>query len=215
MKRGLPNRGDFVTAQNGNLVMTVWQDTKAICCASTNSDPNTTQTITRKQKDGSVLNVNCPESIVSYNAKIGGVDRNDQLRGYYSIKLKSRKNYMYLFLLQSTSQLPIPLSSQFFPDLRKENVKDFRLALANLLIGEYNSRKRRGHPSLQQPIKRFCTAHFPVKAERKGNRCYYCYNYLNRRRETVWHCKDCDKFLCHTGKDDDCFYVYHTTVGPQ
>lgn len=114
VKRGLPNRGDFVTAQNGNLVMTVWQDTKAICCASTNSDPNTTQTITRKQKDGSVLNVNCPESIVSYNAKIGGVDRNDQLRGYYSIKLKSRKNYMYLFLLQSTSQLPIPLSSQSF-----------------------------------------------------------------------------------------------------
>ena len=89
VKRGLPNRGDFVTAHNGNLVMTVWQDTKAICCASTNSDPNTTQTITRKQKDGSVLKVNCPESIVSYNAKMGGVDRNDQLRGYYSIKLKS------------------------------------------------------------------------------------------------------------------------------
>ena len=114
VKRGLPNRGDVVIAQNSNLVMTVWQDTKAICCPSTNSHPNTIQTITRKQKDGSVLNVNCPESIVSYNAKMVGVDRNDQLRGYYSIKLKSRKNYMYLFLLQSTSQLPIPLSSQSF-----------------------------------------------------------------------------------------------------
>ena len=81
---------------------------------------------------------------------MGGVDRNDQLRGYYSIKLKSRKNYMYLFF--AAVDIAITNSfvlSKFFPDLRKENVKEFRLALANLLIGEYNSRKRRGRPSLQ------------------------------------------------------------------
>ncbi len=70
VKKGFPNRGDYRLARNGNLLMMLWQDTKAISCVSTNVEDNITQ-ISRKQRDGST---NCPESIASYNKKMGGVD---------------------------------------------------------------------------------------------------------------------------------------------
>ena len=39
----------------------------------------------------------CPEAIISYNKFMGGVDRGNQLRGYYSCRMKSRKFYKYFF----------------------------------------------------------------------------------------------------------------------
>ena len=41
--------------------------------------------------------VNCPQSISLYNEHMGGVDQNDQLRGYYHVRLKCRKYYKYIF----------------------------------------------------------------------------------------------------------------------
>ena len=176
VKRGLPKRGDYVTSRNGNLVITVWQDTKAVRCASTNFLPDNPKVITRKQRDGSSLNINCPQSIDTYNAKMGGVDHNDQLRGYYNIKIKSRRFYLYLFFAAMDISITNSyILSKVFDLTRTINLKEFQHTLANLLIGDYNSRKRRGRPSLQQPVNRFCSAHFPTKAERKGNRCYHCY----------------------------------------
>ncbi len=214
VKKGFPNRGDYRSARNGNLLMVLWQDTKAISCVSTNVEDNITQ-ISKKQRDGSTLAVNCPESIATYNKKMGGVDLNDQLRGYYNIRIKSKKFYKYLFF--ATLDVVITNSyilSKFFPDIKTKNLKDFRQALAKELIGQYNSRKRRGRPSLQQSMKHFCSSHFPTKAERRGNRCHFCAHYLGKRGETVRQCKDCNLFLCHTGKEDDCFYIYHTKYGP-
>ena len=40
--------------------------------------------VLRKKKDGTRTPVNCPQSISLYNKHMGGVDQNDQLRGYSS-----------------------------------------------------------------------------------------------------------------------------------
>ena len=56
-KRGLPNRSDFKFWQCGNLVATVWQDTKPVTTFSTNWDPNDTVTVSRKNKDGRTTQV--------------------------------------------------------------------------------------------------------------------------------------------------------------
>ena len=215
VKKGFPSRGDRRMARNGNVSMVLWQDTKAISCASTNADPEIVKEISRKQKDGTSIIVKCPEAIVQYNAKMGGVDRNDQLRGYYNIQIKSRKSYKYLFFAAVDVAITNSyIMSKSFPNLRKKTLKDFRLSLASELIGEYSSRKRGGRPSLQRPVKCFCSTHFPTKADKRRNRCHYCVKYLNKHRQTVWQCKDCNLFFCHTGKDDDCFYLYHTQHGP-
>ena len=210
LKKGLANRGDHMAVRNGNLAVALWQDTKPICLASTNGDPDKTQDITRKRKDGTRIMIKCPETIVAYNAHMGGVDRNDQLRGYYNVKIKTIKSYKYLFFAAFDVAITNAfIASKFFPQLKEKTLKHFRLRLADLLIGDYNSRKRRGRPSIQPAQKRFCSAHFPVKHSKKGNRCNFCSNYLGRRRETIWFCKDCKKYFCHTGKEDDCFYIYH------
>ena len=96
VKTGLPSRGDHQSIQNAKLYVVVWQDIKPISCCSTKS-LGTTTSISRKKKDGSNITITCPDEIVNCNSKMEGVDRNDQLRGYYNIEMKSRKYYKYLF----------------------------------------------------------------------------------------------------------------------
>ena len=38
-----------------------------------------------------------PQSLSLLNKHMGGVDQNDQLRGYYHVRLKCRKYYKYIF----------------------------------------------------------------------------------------------------------------------
>ena len=216
VKTGLPNRGDHEMVRNGNLCVYVWQDTKAISCCSTNSEPSIS-TVSRKQKDGSSLDINCPTAITNYNNKMGGVDRNDQLRGYYNIEVKSRKFYKYLFY----AALDVAITDtfimcKFFPTLKQKNLKEFRVQLANELIGNYNTRKRRGRPSQSQGVSGFSSQHFPSKAVTRRNRCHFCIKYKRGPpRQTAWECKDCNLYFCHTGKDGDCFLLYHTQCGTE
>ena len=97
VKRGLPSRGNITFRQDGNLVVSVWQDTKPVVVVSTAHDPTSTTTVRRKRGDGSTILVTCPQAIVDYNQHMGGVDRGDQYRKYYHVRMKSRKSYKYIF----------------------------------------------------------------------------------------------------------------------
>ena len=146
---------------------------------------------------------------------MGGVDTNYQLRGYYHVRLKCRKYYKYIFwFLLDLAITNSYILCKHFTDIRVVNLKEFRVALAKELISDYCSRKRIGRPTLYMPVKKFCQAHFPTKVSNKRNRCHYCYNHKKQRRDTIWYCKDCKLYLCHTGKEDDCFLEYHTKYGP-
>ena len=119
---------------------------------STNCQPSSHSTVHRKQQDGSSLELPCPESVILYNKFMGGVDRGDQLCGYYHCRSRSRKFYKYIFfflldvaitntyILMKSSGRPCPF----------KDFKSFRLQLAKELVGEYCSHRRRGaviHPS--------------------------------------------------------------------
>ena len=39
----------------------------------------------------------CPNTVTSFNKFMGGVDKNDELRQYYHVWIKSCKYYKYLF----------------------------------------------------------------------------------------------------------------------
>ena len=210
LKKGLKQRGEYKLLQSENLVIPIWQDTKIFTALSTNSQPNKIVNVKRKQKNGERQLIECPELIAKYNENMGGVDKNDQLRQYYSIRARGRKCYMYIayFCIDV-----VITNSYIFHSLLSErsfcNLKDFRLNLATELIGSYNSQKRAGRPSILA-AKKFCQSHFPEKPNDKRYRCHYCYTYKKIRKDTQWYCKDCSIHLCHTGKSDDCFLLYHT-----
>ena len=115
LKRGLKERGDFLVRQctmakgegwernhkqSNRLSVSLWQDNQPVLVVSTNSDPSESTQVQRRHKDGTSVAVRCPMSVYLYNKYMSGVDRNDQLRGYYGVRLKGRKfcKYIWWFL---------------------------------------------------------------------------------------------------------------------
>ena len=215
LKTGLKERGEHIALQNDNITIYLWQDTKPVVIVSSNAQPDSVTKVNRKIKDGSSKVIDCPAAVQMYNTYMGGVDLNDQLRNYYNYSFKSRKFYRYIFFfffhLSITNSFL--LTKHFSTTISVRNIKQFREKLALSLIGTYNSRKR-SRRSLVPPtsVKRPTLLHFPLRGSETVRRCYYCAHTLKRRRQTVWHCRECDLFLCHNGTEDDCFYLYHTSL---
>ena len=71
---------------------------------------------------------------------------------------------------------------------------EFREALANALIRNYNSRKRHyiTHAHVHTSLVRN-TQHYPTKITMS-----YC-KHPNCKHQTVWYCSSCDKRFWHTG----------------
>ena len=144
------------------------------------------------------------------NNDLGGVDKNDQLREYYHVRLKIRKYYKYLFWMlfdvAITNAIIIARSNPTLQGATK-TIKKFRATLAHELLDGYCSRKRRGRrPTV---CKRFRGAeHFPLLGDGKQHRCYYC-SIHGIRKDTKWYCKECDLYLCHKGLNTEYFLVYH------
>ena len=154
---------------------------------------------------------------MSYNQSMGGVDRGDQLRGYYSCRTKSRKFYRYIFffLFDVAVTNAYILQKNFCSGSTHKNIKEFRLHLSRELIGEYCSRRRLGRtPSVVRPIP---LRHFPVKVpsesevvKHKRGRCAHCSTTLHCRSDSSWFCHECAVWLCHGGDPaSDCFLLWH------
>ena len=150
-----------------------------------------------------------------YNKYMGGVDLNDQLRNYYTHNFKSRKFYKYIFffLFHLSIANSFILTKHYSTTITVHNIKLFREKLALSLIGTYNSCKRSRCSSIKPAfLKQPSLSHFPRRGSDTVHRCYYCAHTLKQKRQTVWHCRECDIFLCHKGTEDDCFYLYHASL---
>ena len=206
-KKGLGCRGDREVRQDGNVVVTVWQDTRPVTFISSGHNPEHTTSVRRKKGDGSIVHVECPECIADYNRYMGGVDKGDQYRKYYQQRMKSRKSYKYIFwfmfkvcvlnsfILSHYSLCNHPISSFLA----------YRQQLSRELIGQYNSRKRQviSRATIHRDLV-VTTQHFPSKATKRTCKFHRC------TRQTVWYCATCDMHLCHTGDHTtDCFLLHH------
>ena len=109
-------RGESKYRQRGNLVVTTWKLVyrKLVYIMCTNVSPTATTTAKCRTKDGHVENVTCPLSIQLYNNHMGGVDRADQLSGYYHVRMKSHMFYQFvLFEFFRVHSLYLTFSSTF------------------------------------------------------------------------------------------------------
>ena len=212
-----PNRGDSQVVQKGGVSACAWLDRKVVMAMFSNSQPSSTASVLRRQKDHTRTPVRCPESILLYNKYMGGVDRGDQLRGYYTCRTKSRKFYKYIsfFLFDVAVTNAYVLQKNFCPENVHKNLKEFRLQLARELIGDYCNRRRAGRRPSQ--IITLPLRHFPIRipgesqnTKFKRGRCAHC-KVSHCRRDSTWFCRECKVWLCHSGDPrEDCFLKWHT-----
>ena len=146
-----------------------------------------------------------------------GVDRGDQIRGYYKTRTKCRKFYKYIFwfLFDTAITNSYVLHKNYRADLTSKNMtmKQFRLQLADSLIGDYCTRKKPGRTALATVPRSVNLIHIPVtKTEdtiKKRSKCTLCAR-AHIRKDTQWKCKGCSVWLCFNGRSDDCFNKWHT-----
>ena len=191
---------------------------------ATNVQPDEQGPVRRVQRDATSVEVRALTSVITYNKWMGGVDRGNQLRQYYHLRLKSRKFYKYIFwFLVDVCFVNTYILHTRYGTTTNSPFKEFRLQLAKSLIGSYSSRKRAvprcDHHFSPPPPSKKAISHFPVKfktSSKKGvSRCWFCAHVRKPpvRRETTWHCTECNLHLCHTGEaDTDCFLLYHAKL---
>lgn len=186
---------------------TAWMDRKVVMAMYNSSNPTQSSTVLRRSKEGIRESVTCPEALTAYNNNMGGVDRGDQLRGYYHVRMKCRKVYKYIanFLFDVSITNAFILYRIGHPS-SKLQMKDFRVTLAKELIGNYCSKQT----MIRRQKTRLPLAHFPMKNQQhKRGRCAIC-SEKKKRSDTQWYCTQCDVWLCHQGNHEDCFLRWHS-----
>ena len=72
--------------QHEDVMAVVWQDKRVVILLSTNSDPRTDGSVTRKTgKCSEEIEITCPQAVIIYTKHMGGVDISDQKREYYGV----------------------------------------------------------------------------------------------------------------------------------
>ena len=68
-----------------------WVDKKPVQFLSNFHDPSALSEVERRQKDGSLKTIACPQMAKDYNGYMGCVDKSDQMKSFYEITRKSKK----------------------------------------------------------------------------------------------------------------------------
>jgi len=72
--------------QHEDVTVVVWQDKCVVLLLSTNSDPRTDGSVTRKTGKGiEEIEIACLQAIINYMKHMGGVDVSDQKHEYYGV----------------------------------------------------------------------------------------------------------------------------------
>ena len=155
--------------------------TRVVTILSTNAQPHDLAIVQRREHNGTSVNVQCPAAMAYYQAFMGGVDRNDQLRQYYHVQLKCRKfyRYIFLFLFEAAIANSFILHTHYSSKARQP-LKEFRIELVKGLVGEYHSKKR--YNRHHAPPTKLSILHFPSKVSNDTtgaaihSRCWFCFN---------------------------------------
>ena len=110
LKRG---ESRSVVVEDGKVECLVWKDNTVVPLVNTITKPQDMTSVKRTNKDGSRIDVSCPENIKSYNKFMGGVNLFDSRRKTYSCSRRSKKWWLRLFyfLLDMTTVKPSSYTS--------------------------------------------------------------------------------------------------------
>ena len=204
-------KGQHLVFQKDGMLASIWHDKRDVNLLSTNCShgDDGVPRWDRLQRDR--LIVPCPTVVRLYNEHMGGVDTADQMRGYYSTVKKSHKYWRYLmsfvfdacinnaFILFDKTVLVKPKT--------RYALLDFRLDLADELIGGFSSRKKKAAKRKHQTVDRDnVSAHKLIKFDGRKRACVLCRQNQTRTSagravESSYGCDVCQVNFCK----DTCF----------
>ncbi|XP_050057150.1 uncharacterized protein LOC126550159 isoform X6 [Aphis gossypii] len=217
-------RGDFDwNTSNTNITMCKWRDKRSVHLLSSRSLPQEPISVKRKQKDGTIINVPCPQVLVDYNKNMNYVDNFDRLKGDYSLDRKSIKWYMRLvFHFVDCAITNAFIIHRELPNVEHFKNKNFKRNIYNTLLSEQlvavsqKSKKTlsQGGPATRKPyinqsIRLQSSSHQPQRTT--SRRCGNCSTKKNPVR-SIWECSVCKVSLCMK-KSKNCFQEFHLAKG--
>lgn len=235
-RKGMPSlqdekklkRGEFDFRIANGVGVFKWKDTKGVLLAS-NYHGSETTSVKRRAKDGSKLDVACPEVVKDYNSYMGGVDHADRLRMAYGVSRRSKKWWQRLFW----GMLDIAFVNSYIVHAavmeEKMTLLEFRKSVAQglmtnkvlpstkkNLLGKRSSQscspttahKRRGRVESVCPDMRLGNrgVHWPKFVKERG-RCEMC-SLKGIQSRPHSQCSHCKCFLC-CNDSKNCFAEYH------
>lgn len=218
------SRGDALFLHKANTTAVVWMDRKPVHVVSNCHKP-TISTVQRKNRDGTIITVNCPTIIQAYNRHMGGVDFSDQMKVYYSYNRKSKRWWVRLFFhFIDTAVVNAYVlylhcyKLNMHPPMKYKPMKQltFRCQLIDELVNHFTCRKQKG-PRTAPVVSVTPSGHKIFDMRSVGicpGRCEYCCvgpNKTRKRKETQFGCPKCQKRLCPT----DCWVKFHNKMMPQ
>ena len=227
-------RGFYDYRSNGPLLAAFWVDRRFIYFISTlhSALPSSgaVTTIMRREGDGTQIAVQCPPLLPDYQAFMRGVDRGDQMIGFYNVGRRSKKWWKRVFshILECCILNAYILDSHVRPlehalrGRRKRDYLSFRIELAEQLIGTFRSRQRSGRRSsgehAQAERLNPVLGHWPISTTNKLD-CTVCTKRRHKlglaragnRHESRIKCSHCNVHLC-VDQERDCFHKYHSLV---
>ena len=191
--------------------VTAWKDKRVLHLLATNTTGKVTS-VRRRQKDGSLKDIPCPEAVQLYNAYMNGVDHTDQLRSSYNTGRKALKwwKYLFHFLLDICLVNAFILMRESYHHqqktssgrIRPRKQLDFRMRLAHQMLDSFcGKRKRVVEPMTIAPA----VQHWPTVTG-KRRVCKMCAQ-NGKRSEPVTACEQCQVHLCIM-----CFKPYHIAL---
>ena len=192
-------RGEYQFRGNGNGTIAVrWMDTKEVIVLS-NCHSNSVGEVSKKQKDGSIKTIDCPDPIMFYRKVMGGVDRADQMAGIYD--LDRRSNKWWKKVVYRSLMITAVNSWVIYKELHRNcNMPflDFLVDLAECLIkrGGMHCAKRRsvGRPSLRNNHLTLVGKHIPEQGKSR-RRCAACARQKKEKRTKIM-CMECKLPYC-------------------
>lgn len=189
-------RGESIFRRFYALLCTTWKDTRDVTLLSTCHQANGTETVRRNTVTNgqhAVIDVPVPPCIADYNRAMGGVDLADQNSTYYTVKRKTRKWWKVIFArCLDMAIVNTWVMSHHSPGAPKLSQKQFRILLAEQLVGNFTNRKVMGVPTVEA---RLMGKHFLQKG--KSQKCAVCVRTYKRRglkraSDSVYWCHYCD-----------------------
>ena len=217
-------RGEFEwQVSNENIVCVKWKDKRCVSLLSTQDDPVKIISVQRREKNGTKINVPCPQVVADYNRNMGFVDHFDHLKSLYEIDRKSKKWWHCIFFhFLDSAIVNAFIIYKMLPNSDKELkiMKNFRLDIVRCLMmmgNEGEPRKRLSKGISPTTIKKHRlhvpdeqryqdVKHLPVKC--KPRQCAFC-STTQKLHTTRWMCETCNVGLCMLQKGITCFQKFH------